>query len=126
MSFIMENTALSTDKKSHNFFKWLAVALGALLILALLAYYLLVFSGIPGLTYWRDIWIETAMTTMKHQWLATAFIPRHIIDDVMARQSKNSEIIGGAKNLPRTIRQAIKITADRVKRTQTTYSIRKV
>ena len=42
-----------------------------------------VFSNIPFIKKWRDIYIETAMTTGKHQWLATAFIPGYIIDDVM-------------------------------------------
>ncbi|MDE7035930.1 MAG: hypothetical protein K2O74_06760 [Eubacteriales bacterium] len=33
---------------------------------------------------WRNIYIETAMSTMTHQWLATWFIPGEIIDEVMA------------------------------------------
>lgn len=48
-----------------------------------MAYCTAVFSNIPFIKKWRDIYIETAMTTGKHQWLATAFIPRFVIDDVM-------------------------------------------
>lgn len=32
---------------------------------------------------WRTLYIETAMSTLSHQWLATNFIPQSIIDDVM-------------------------------------------
>ena len=48
-----------------------------------LGYCTAVFSNIPFIKKWRGIYIETAMTTGKHQWLATAFIPGYIIDDVM-------------------------------------------
>lgn len=65
---------------------WQKVAAVAACILAALAifYLLFVFSPIPFLRAMRNIWIETAMTTGEHQWLATAFIPGGIIDDVMA------------------------------------------
>lgn len=33
---------------------------------------------------WRTIYIETAMSTMSHQWLATYFIPQDIIDEVLS------------------------------------------
>ncbi len=46
-------------------------------------YCVLVFSHIPFIEKWRTIYIETAMGTMNHQWLATAFLPQSIIDDVM-------------------------------------------
>lgn len=70
---------------------------GALAFIVGLVYILLVFSGIPAFTKWRDIWIETAMTTMNHQWLATSFIPGDIIDEVMSRYERNPDIVGGAK-----------------------------
>jgi len=60
-----------------------------------LLYFLFVFSGIPAFTFWRDIWIETAMTTMRHQWLATSFIPQSIIDEVMSRQDRSLDVVGG-------------------------------
>ena len=46
-------------------------------------YCIAVFSNIPFIKKWRDIYIETAMGTMTHQWLATAFIPDFVIDEVM-------------------------------------------
>ncbi len=60
------------------------------LILALLAalYCLCVFSDIPFIAKWRTIYIQTAMDTMNHQWLATAFIPRGVIDEAMAQRGQ--------------------------------------
>ena len=56
-----------------------------LVALALLAglYCVAVFSNIPFIAKWRAIYIETAMGTMNHQWLATYFIPPFVIDQVM-------------------------------------------
>ncbi|HHT16407.1 MAG TPA: phosphodiester glycosidase family protein [Papillibacter sp.] len=42
-----------------------------------------VYSSIPFIKKWRTIYIETAMQTMNHKWLATAIIPKSVIDDVM-------------------------------------------
>ncbi len=62
--------------------RWPLRLLGA--ALALIAVYsVAVFSTIPFVAKWRAIYIETAMGTMTHQWLATAFIPRPIIEAVM-------------------------------------------
>ncbi len=57
----------------------------SILMFMALTYCTAVFSNIPFIKKWREIYIETAMTTGKHQWLATAFIPGYIIDDVMER-----------------------------------------
>lgn len=60
-----------------------------LLIIAacLVASYLtFVFSPIPFIAKWRAIYIETAMTTNSHKWLATMFIPHSIIDEVMSQR----------------------------------------
>lgn len=46
-------------------------------------YSIAIFSNIPFIEKWRTIYIETAMGTMTHQWLATAFIPKSIIDKAM-------------------------------------------
>lgn len=62
-------------------------------------YFTAVFSSIPFVEKWRNIWIETAMTTADHQWLATAFIPSSVIDKVMAKKNTTSDIIGGKEHL---------------------------
>ncbi len=58
------------------------------IIVALLAglYCTAVFSNIPFIEKWRDIYIETAMDTYSHKWLATFFIPKSVIDEVMAKK----------------------------------------
>ena len=61
------------------------LGMAALLLAGL--YCIAVFSDIPFIKKWRDIYIETAMGTMTHQWLATAFIPGFVIDEVMGTRS---------------------------------------
>ena len=60
----------------------------SVLMFMVMGYCTAVFSNIPFIKKWREIYIETAMTTGKHQWLATAFIPGYIVDDVMERAKK--------------------------------------
>lgn len=67
-------------------------------------YLIAVFSDIPFIAKWRTLWIETAMTTADHQWLATAFIPASVIDKVMANKNTTTDIIGGGDNLNETTR----------------------
>lgn len=53
-------------------------------IVALAGMYLLaVYSNIPFIKKYRNLYIETAMSTLEHQWLATYFIPRSVIDGVI-------------------------------------------
>lgn len=54
-----------------------AVACGAVL------YGIFAFSSIPFVAKWRTIYIETAMSTMTHQWLATAFLPSSVVEEAM-------------------------------------------
>ena len=67
----------------------------SILLAIIFMYSVFVFSSIPFVKYWRTIYIETAMTTADHQWLATAFIPGYIIDGVMSQKTDTSEVIGG-------------------------------
>ena len=57
------------------------------IVLAALAalYCLFAFSDIPFIAKWR--YIQTAMDTMNHQWLATAFLPQSVIDEAMAARN---------------------------------------
>ena len=68
-----------TRKKRH-ILRGIAITLAGLAVL----YCVLVFSHIPFIEKWRTIYIETAMGTMNHQWLATLFLPQSVIDDVMS------------------------------------------
>lgn len=55
-------------------------------------YIFLLYTTNPFISKWRTIYIETAMTTNTHQWLATAFIPKSIIDEVMADRAAQEEL----------------------------------
>lgn len=49
----------------------------------ILAYLIFIYSNIGFIKTLRNLYIETAMSTMTHQWLATAFIPNSVINEVM-------------------------------------------
>jgi len=81
--------------------KYIWIPLAVVLVLAAM-YAAAVYSPIPFIARWRAIWIETAMTTADHQWLATAFIPKSVIDEVMSKQTDTSDIVGGGLHLLET------------------------
>ena len=56
------------------------------LVLGVVGYVTVVFGNIPFVVKWRNIWIETAMTTDQHKWLATWFFPDSLIDEIMSAQ----------------------------------------
>lgn len=55
-------------------------------------YALVIFGNVPFITKWRNIWIETAMTTDQHKWLATSFFPEYLIKEVMDAQVDITDI----------------------------------
>lgn len=75
-------------KNPVNLKKRITVAIVAIITITAV-YITAVYSSIPFIEKWRTIYIETAMSTMTHQWLATAFIPPSVIDEVM---QKNEEM----------------------------------
>ncbi|MBQ1682497.1 MAG: hypothetical protein II067_09855, partial [Agathobacter sp.] len=42
------------------------------------------YSQNPFIVKWRNIYIETAVTTHSHQWLATLIFPRSVVNQVVA------------------------------------------
>lgn len=78
-------------KKSKSPLKVITIILVVLAILEA-GYFTCVYSDIPFISKWRSIYIQTAMDTMRHQWLATAFIPQSVIDEVMAARDEAKEI----------------------------------
>jgi exopolysaccharide biosynthesis protein len=69
-------------EKLRNFGIFFAGFLTTLLVLWGLA----AFTKIPGLSDLRNLWIETAMTTGDHQWLAEMVFPKSVITGVMNAQ----------------------------------------
>ena len=100
------NQMKRTPRKGNDFInlikkKYIWIPLTAVFVLAAM-YATAVYSPIPFIARWRAIWIETAMTTADHQWLATAFIPKSVIDGVMEKQTDTSDIVGGGLHLLET------------------------
>ena len=56
------------------------------LICLTVVYPFLLYTPNAFVSRWREWYIETAMGTMTHQWLATWFIPNDIIEEVMAKR----------------------------------------
>lgn len=56
------------------------------LICLTVVYPFLLYTPNQFITGWREWYIETAMGTMTHQWLATWFIPNDIIEEVMNKR----------------------------------------
>ena len=75
------------------------IRFGIVLCILVCMYLTIVYSSIPFIKKWRTIYIETAMTTNSHQWLATLFFPQSVIDEVMANYQKN---LDSQKNLAST------------------------
>ena len=71
-----------------------------LMVLVILAglYIFAVYTQIPAIKKLRDAYIETAMYTHTHTWLAEWFIPRPVIDDVLARIQQANESQEGIKS----------------------------
>ena len=60
------------------------ITISSILVALAALYCLAVFSNIPLIAKWRTIYIETALMTRSHQWLATAFIPKSVVDKTRA------------------------------------------
>jgi len=88
-----EQETKDDNKKEENSkgHKKLKKVLVPVIIIAIL-YCVVVFTNIPFIAKWRTVYIETAMSTMDHQWLATAFLPDSVIDKVLAERS-NAEAV---------------------------------
>lgn len=78
----------NNEKPQHKLKKSVAALLvfSIVLVLSVVGYVTVVFGNIPFVVKWRNIWIETAMTTDQHKWLATWFFPDSLIDEVMSGQ----------------------------------------
>ncbi|MDO5563681.1 MAG: phosphodiester glycosidase family protein [Eubacteriales bacterium] len=86
---MIDNSHKSRKKKKRKLHK---IFISFLCLIAL-GYITFVFIPIPFVRTLRDIWIETAMTTSHHKYLATNFIPANVINNVMsAKKTTISEV----------------------------------
>ena len=81
-------------KKQKKPLRTLAVILAILLCLEG-AYFFLCYTNIPFVAKWRTIYIETALSTMRHQWLATKLLPQDVVQEVRDQQHAAQEQMHG-------------------------------
>lgn len=81
--FKSKSAGQATAKRWKPKTKRIIIAAVAAILLVML-YCTAMFSNIPFIKKWRNIYIETAMDTYSHKWLATFFIPESVINDAMA------------------------------------------
>lgn len=84
---------MKEKKTKKNIVRFTAVFLATMALIYLMAIY----SNISFIAKYRTLYIETAMSTMSHQWLATKFIPKSVIDEAIG-QRDNTEIKKGNGN----------------------------
>ena len=82
--------AIAAAPSKKNPWKPLAVVLACLVLVEVL-YFTAIYSQNSFIRYWRSAYIETAMDTLNHKWLATAIIPPDVIQEVMDRRTAASE-----------------------------------
>ena len=85
-----DSAVAAAPVRRRNPLKRLAIFLGCLLLIEIL-YFVAIYSDNSFISKWRTIYIETAMDTLSHKWLATAIIPPDIIDDVMDQRRQAIE-----------------------------------
>ena len=85
-----DSAVAAAPVRRRNPLKGLAIFLGCLLLIEIL-YFVAIYSDNSFISKWRTIYIETAMDTLSHKWLATAIIPPDIIDDVMDQRRQAIE-----------------------------------
>ena len=73
-----------------------------MLLVFLILYLIIVFSNVPFIKKYRDIWISTAMNTMRHQGLATYYFPASVVDELTGREAeaRNKQVGDNTINIP--------------------------
>ena len=75
-------SAVATAVPAKNPLKVVALILAVVLFLEC-CYFFVIYTNNGFISKWRSIYIETAMDTLDHKWLATAIIPSDVIAEVM-------------------------------------------
>lgn len=72
----------------------MVAALLAVILFIQCAYCIAIFTDIQPFAYLRQMYISTAMSTLNHQWLATALIPGDVVQEVVngIEQDRNSQV----------------------------------
>ena len=79
------DAAAEKREKKRSRRKRRLIGWGITLVTLVVLYFFCVYTNIPFIANLRSLYIETAMTTMEHQWLATYFIPMPVIRETMEK-----------------------------------------
>ena len=84
----------AASQKKRNLFKTVSILLAVVFCLEL-CYFFVIFTDNKFVSKWRSIYIETAMDTLSHKWLANLIIPYDVIAEVVdARNQAMLEQVG--------------------------------
>ena len=93
---------VTSVKRSGGVFKTFVVSFFATVLTLII---LGAFLAYGPISYFRDLWVTTAMGTMNHQWLATMFFDQKTISEIMANnkviepdQNTDPSLIGNGEN----------------------------
>lgn len=86
--------AANRKQKKKKPLKKLAIFLTVILCLEGL-YFFAAYTTNSFVTYWREVYINTALATMRHQWLATMLLPKDVVQDVIDRNTAAAEKLDG-------------------------------
>ncbi len=89
---VVEDKTGKRIKKKHSAMRTVAILLCIVLFFELL-YCFLVFTDISAISNLRERFIMTALETNSHQWLAEAFFPAYMVDEIKMKRdaSKNAD-----------------------------------
>ena len=88
-----EQAPKEKKQKKKKPLKVLAVWLTVILCLEGL-YFFCCYTNNAFVAKWRTIYIQTAMSTMRHQWMATYLLPEPVIDEVLQMRIQAAEAVG--------------------------------
>ena len=84
------------------------MVLTSILLVGLLLWGTFCFAPIPFIQKWRNIWIETAMSTTSFQWLADKLMPPVVVDAVMEERVESEVIVQDIEVVEDDIAMALK------------------
>lgn len=86
--------AVRTKSKQKKPLKTLAILLTCLLLLEG-AYFFCMYTSNSFVSYWRTVWVNTALSTMNHRWLATKLMPKDVVQRVIDHNMQVSQQVAG-------------------------------
>ena len=86
------------EQRRHPILNAISHALLVFLTVFSVAYLVAVYSDIPLVKRVRTIYIQSAMNTVSHKWMATAIIPGEIIDQVLRVQYEAGAAMVGVES----------------------------